>query len=113
MSVYGAVYGGAGYVRFLGAERPAATISAQLPNVVFSPGRVQAHLFGSGWGERADGAKVLADAAEQDFPQSWTPTGWDIYQSRTRQLAAHPHAGELAKLLERSAAGSRRIRYAR
>ena len=50
MSVYGAVYGGAGYVRYLGAERPAATISAQLPNVVFSPGQVQAHLFGSGWG---------------------------------------------------------------
>ena len=41
MSVYGAVYGGAGYVRYLGAERPAATISAQLPNVVFSPGRVR------------------------------------------------------------------------
>jgi hydroxyethylthiazole kinase-like uncharacterized protein yjeF len=68
MSVYGAVYGGAGYVRFLGAERPAATISAQLPNVVFSPGRVQAYLFGSGWGDRADGAEVLARVAEQELP---------------------------------------------
>ena len=68
MSVYGAVYGGAGYVRYLGAERPAATISAQLPNVVFSPGRVQARLFGSGWGERTDGAQVLARAAEEGVP---------------------------------------------
>ena len=68
MSVYGTVYGGAGYVRFLGAKGPAATISEQLPNVVFSPGRVQAHLFGSGWGERADGADVLARAADEGLP---------------------------------------------
>ena len=86
MSVYGAVYGGAGYVRYLGAERPAATISAQLPNVVFSPGRVQAHLFGSGWGERTDGAEVLQRVAEQPAPASWLLT---------------PHASELARLLDR------------
>jgi hydroxyethylthiazole kinase-like uncharacterized protein yjeF len=102
MSVYGAVYGGAGYVRFLGAERPAATISAQLPNVVFSPGRVQAHLFGSGWGDRADGAEVLAHVAEQGLPAvvdadglrylpKPAPAGWLLT----------PHAGELARLLER------------
>jgi ADP-dependent NAD(P)H-hydrate dehydratase / NAD(P)H-hydrate epimerase len=101
MSVYGAVYGGAGYVRFLGAERPAATISAQLPNVVFSPGRVQAHLFGSGWGERPDGAEVLARAAEEGVPAvvdadglgylpKPAPAGWLLT----------PHAGELARLLE-------------
>jgi len=101
MSVYGAVYGGAGYVRFLGAARPAATISAQLPNVVFSPGRVQAHLFGSGWGERHDGAQVLAHAAEQGLPAvvdadalgylpTPAPAGWLLT----------PHAGELARLLQ-------------
>ena len=102
MSVYGAVYGGAGYVRFLGAKGPAATISAQLPNVVFSPGRVQAHLFGSGWGDRAGGAEVLAQVAEQGLPAvvdadglrylpKPTPAGWLLT----------PHAGELATLLER------------
>ena len=59
MTVHGAVHAGAGMVRFLGADRPARVVGAQLPNVVFNRGRVQAHLFGSGWGERSDGAEVL------------------------------------------------------
>ena len=102
MSVYGAVYGGAGYVRFLGAERPATTISAQLPNVVFSPGRVQAHLFGSGWGDRADAANVLADAVEQGFPAVVDADGLGYLPKPTpANWLLTPHAGELAKLLER------------
>ena len=32
-------------------QAPADIIRAGLPNVVFSPGRVQAHLLGSGWGD--------------------------------------------------------------
>ena len=53
LSTYGAVHGGAGMVRFLGAGKPAKIIRRVLPNVVFSPGQVQAHLLGSGWGDRA------------------------------------------------------------
>ena len=102
MSVYGAVYGGAGYVRFLGAERPAATISDQLPNVVFSPGRVQAHLFGSGWGERADGAKVLAAVAEEGLPAVVDADGLGyLPKPAPANWLLTPHAGELARLLER------------
>ena len=102
MSVYGAVYGGAGYVRFLGAERPAATISAQLPNVVFSPGRVQAHLFGSGWGERADGAEVLAAVAEEGLPAVVDADGLGyLPKPAPASWLLTPHAGELARLLER------------
>jgi ADP-dependent NAD(P)H-hydrate dehydratase / NAD(P)H-hydrate epimerase len=102
MSVYGAVYGGAGYVRFLGAERPAATISAQLPNVVFSPGRVQAYLFGSGWGDRADGAKVLARVAEQELPAVVDADGLRyLPKPAPASWLLTPHAGELARLLER------------
>jgi hydroxyethylthiazole kinase-like uncharacterized protein yjeF len=101
MSVYGAVYGGAGYVRFLGADRPAATISDQLPNVVFSPGRVQAHLFGSGWGERADGAEVLARAAEQGLPAVVDADGLGYLPNPApANWLLTPHAGELARLLE-------------
>ncbi|HEY5820952.1 MAG TPA: NAD(P)H-hydrate epimerase [Propionibacteriaceae bacterium] len=102
LSTYGAVYAGAGMVRFLGAERPAEIIGAQLPNVVFSAGRVQANLFGSGWGERADGTEVLARAADGGLPTvidadgltflpKEIPGGWLLT----------PHAGELAKLLGR------------
>jgi hydroxyethylthiazole kinase-like uncharacterized protein yjeF len=102
MSVYGTVYGGAGYVRFLGAERPAATISDQLPNVVFSPGRVQAYLFGSGWGHRSDGAKVLADAAEQGLPAVVDADGLGyLPEPAPANWLLTPHAGELARLLGR------------
>jgi hydroxyethylthiazole kinase-like uncharacterized protein yjeF len=101
MSVYGVVYGGAGYVRFLGADRPAATISEQLPNVVFSPGRVQAHLFGSGWGERADGAQVLAEAAEQRLPAVVDADGLGyLPKPAPANWLLTPHAGELARLLQ-------------
>jgi ADP-dependent NAD(P)H-hydrate dehydratase / NAD(P)H-hydrate epimerase len=101
MSVYGAVYGGAGYVRYLGAERPAATISAQLPNVVFSPGRVQAHLFGSGWGDRPDGAQVLARAAEDGAPAVVDADGLGyLPKPAPASWLLTPHAGELARLLE-------------
>jgi ADP-dependent NAD(P)H-hydrate dehydratase / NAD(P)H-hydrate epimerase len=102
MSVYGAVYGGAGYVRYLGAERPAATISAQLPNVVFSPGRVQAHLFGSGWGERTDGAEVLQRVAEQRLPAVVDADGLGyLPKPAPASWLLTPHAGELARLLDR------------
>ncbi len=101
MSTYGAVYAGAGMVRFLGAHRPAEIIGAQLPNVVFSPGRVQARLFGSGWGERPDGREVLVDACADGLPAvvdadglkylpDEVPAGWLLT----------PHAGELAQLLD-------------
>ena len=55
---------------------PAQVIGAELPNVVFAPGRVQACLFGSGWGDRADGDR--GDAAGRSTPgcRPWsTPTG--------------------------------------
>ncbi len=101
LSTFGVVYGGAGMVRFLGADRPAEIIGAQLPNVVFSAGRVQAHLFGSGWGERADGARVLAQALDEGLPVVVDADGLKYLPARVpdRWLLT-PHAGELAALLD-------------
>lgn len=100
MTVHGAVHAGAGMVRFLGADRPARVIGAQLPNVVFAPGRVQAHLFGSGWGERPDGADVLQQALDSGLP---TVVDADGLKYLPEQVPDHwlltPHAGELAALL--------------
>jgi hydroxyethylthiazole kinase-like uncharacterized protein yjeF len=100
MTVHGAVHAGAGMVRFLGADRPAQVIGSQLPNVVFAPGRVQAHLFGSGWGERADGADVLQQALDSGLP---TVVDADGLKYLPERLPDHwlltPHAGELATLL--------------
>jgi len=101
LSTYGAVYGGAGMVRFLGADRPAEIIRAQLPNVVFGAGRVQAHLFGCGWGDRADGARVLAEALEGGLPAVVDADGLRYLPPRLPETwLLTPHAGELARLLD-------------
>ena len=100
MTVHGAVHAGAGMVRFLGADRPAQVIGSQLPNVVFAPGRVQAHLFGSGWGERADGAEVLQRALDSGLPTVVDADGLKYLPERlTENWLLTPHAGELAGLL--------------
>ena len=63
---------------------------------------VQAYLFGSGWGERADGAKVLAEVAEDGLP---AVVDADALRYLPKPAPASwlltPHAGELATLLER------------
>lgn len=101
MSTYGAVYAGAGMVRFLGSERPAQIIGAQLPSVVFSPGRVQANLFGSGWGDNAEGHDTLASAAEEGLPAVVDADGLRYLPDRCPQSwLLTPHAGELARLLD-------------
>ena len=91
MSTLGAVYGGAGMVRFQGAERPARIIESQLPNVVFGPGRVQAYLFGSGWGDRPDGAEVLARAADEGLPAVVDADGLKyLPEADAGRVVAHP-----------------------
>ncbi len=102
MSTYGAVFAGAGMVRFLGDQRPAKIIEAQLPNVVFSPGRVQAHLLGSGWGERSDGEQVLAATAEDGLPAVVDADGLKYLPKECPpNWLLTPHAGELARLVDR------------
>jgi NAD(P)H-hydrate repair Nnr-like enzyme with NAD(P)H-hydrate dehydratase domain len=89
-------------VRFLGPERPAELIRGQLPNVVFSPGRVQAHLLGSGWGDRPDGADAVAAALDTGLPAVVDADGLRFLPDRLpASWLLTPHAGELARLLER------------
>lgn len=100
LSSFGAVHAGAGMVRYLGPSAAADVIVAQLPNVVFSAGRVQARLVGSGWGDRSDGTETIAAVAHEGLPAvidadglrflpDTVPAGWLLT----------PHAGELARLL--------------
>lgn len=95
----GAVHAGAGMVRYLG---PAAdAVVAALPNVVTAPGRVQAHLVGSGWGERSDGPDALAAVLATGLPAVVDADALALLPDGP--LGAHvlltPHAGELARLL--------------
>ncbi len=100
LSTYGAVHSGAGMVRYLGADVPRALIRERLPNVVFSPGRVQAHLVGSGWGDRPDGAAVLARLLDDGLPTVVDADGLGHLPARVPATwLLTPHAGELARLL--------------
>jgi NAD(P)H-hydrate repair Nnr-like enzyme with NAD(P)H-hydrate dehydratase domain len=87
-------------VRFLGPESAHATITTNLPNVVFAPGRVQAHLLGSGWGDRFDGARTVADAVASGLPGVLDADGLGHRPDRLAESwLLTPHAGELAALL--------------
>ncbi len=100
LATTGAVYAGAGMVRFLGTDKPAELIRARLPNVVFSPGRVQAHLLGSGWGNQVDGRNEMAAALDSGLPTVVDADGLTFLPERCPDTwLLTPHAGELAKLL--------------
>lgn len=100
LSTLGAVQAGAGMVRFLGQDKPTELIAAALPNVVFAPGRVQAHVFGSGWGDRPDGARLIRDALDAGTPAVIDADGLRHLPERVpSSWLLTPHAGELARLL--------------
>lgn len=99
LSVVGAVYSGAGMVRYVGPERATDLVIRRQPSVTLGTGQVQAWLAGSGWGadtsaERLQpildaGVPAIIDAeALQHLPDE-LPPGWLLT----------PHAGELAQLL--------------
>jgi hydroxyethylthiazole kinase-like uncharacterized protein yjeF len=96
--VAGAQAGTAGMIRFAGSEALAARIVDRAPEVVLSPGRVQAWVVGPGGGTRAGErlAKVLADGVpcviDADALAEVPP------EVRGRAVLT-PHAGELAAML--------------
>ncbi|MDQ1629196.1 MAG: ADP-dependent NAD(P)H-hydrate dehydratase / NAD(P)H-hydrate epimerase [Actinomycetota bacterium] len=111
-----AVRCGAGMVRYVGAEEPAALVRARWPEVVVGPGRVQAWAVGSGGG--GDAADRLAQALEDGVPLVVDADALPAFAraggSRGAALLT-PHAGELARLLgvERADVEARRLEHAR
>lgn len=108
LSTAGAVYSGAGFVRYVGPAKDA--VVAALPNVVPVTGRVQAWLLGCGWGDRPDGAAVLQRRLSEHLPTVVDADAIGLFgqalAGRTAQAAGWssdvlltPHAGELASLL--------------
>lgn len=95
----GALYGGAGMVRYLG-DAPRDLIVGTYPSVVTAPGRVQVHVVGSGWGDRSD-ARELLDSLGHQVP--WVVDADAIALVPHLELPQGslltPHAGELARLM--------------
>ena len=100
LSTFGAVFGGAGMVRFLGPAAAKPVLLNELPNVVYAEGRVQSWLLGSGWGDRPGGTRRVADTIATGMP---VVLDADALRHLPDRLPEHvlltPHAGELARLL--------------
>ncbi len=100
LGTYGAVHSGAGMVRYLGPDEAGSRLLSLLPNVVLADGRVQARLLGSGWGEREDGADVLAGVKAEGLPAVVDADGLKyLPEEAPSNWLLTPHAGELARLL--------------
>ncbi|WOP18926.1 bifunctional ADP-dependent NAD(P)H-hydrate dehydratase/NAD(P)H-hydrate epimerase [Raineyella sp. LH-20] len=98
---YGAAYAGTGMIRALGATEVARATLAAIPSVVTAPGRVQAWVVGSGWGDRPDGTARLADVLADHVPVLIDADGLRHVPEVTLapEHLLTPHAGELARLL--------------
>jgi hydroxyethylthiazole kinase-like uncharacterized protein yjeF len=115
LCVGGALRGGAGMVRYLGAAEPAALVRSRWPEVVVGEGRVQAWTVGSGGGD--DAAARLDRALADDVP---TVVDADALQAVAGRRGGSvpflltPHAGELARLVgaERADVEARRLHHA-
>jgi hydroxyethylthiazole kinase-like uncharacterized protein yjeF len=100
LAALGAVHAGAGMVRFLGPEASAALVRSAVPSVVTAPGRVQAWVLGSGWGDRPDGRERIANALATGLPVLVDADGLRYLPAAGCGAALlTPHAGELAALL--------------
>lgn len=101
LAATGAVYTGAGMVRFVGPKP--GPVRLALPNVVTSDGRVQARVLGCGWGERPDARATIESALKDEVPvlldaDALRPEILTGLALRPDVLLT-PHAGELARLL--------------
>ncbi|GAB3624354.1 bifunctional ADP-dependent NAD(P)H-hydrate dehydratase/NAD(P)H-hydrate epimerase [Mariniluteicoccus endophyticus] len=111
----GAVHAGAGMVRFLGAGTVADRVVDHFPNVVLGTGRCQAHLAGSGWGDRRDARDRIESLLATNVPCVVDADGLTHLPPRLHRALLTPHAGELARLLgvERAAVEAEPIIHVR
>ena len=101
LAASGAVHAGAGMVRFTGDPEVARLVHQSLPNVVVAPGRVQARVFGPGWGDRENGRRLVADAIEEGLPLVLDADALGLlpHGGAHPGVLLTPHAGELARML--------------
>ena len=112
----GALRGGAGMVRYVGADEPADLVRSQWPEVVVGEGRVQAWTVGSGGGD--DAAARLARAVADGVPtvvDADALAAFEGHRGSSVPFLLTPHAGELSRLVgaDRADIEARRLHHAR
>jgi ADP-dependent NAD(P)H-hydrate dehydratase / NAD(P)H-hydrate epimerase len=112
----GAVHGGAGMVRYVGADAPTGLVRSRWPEVVVGEGQVQAWAVGSGGG--GDAEARLRRALEDGVPLVVDADALAVFARLTDRAVPAlltPHAGELARLLgvERDQVEAARLAHAR
>ena len=111
MSVLGALNAGPGMVRYVGPSEVQALVHAAAPEAVTALGRVQAWVCGSGFEPESDAPGVaeqkqhVEDALSSDLPAVVDAGGLEMIERRQAPTLLTPHAGELARLLNRLEAG--------
>jgi hydroxyethylthiazole kinase-like uncharacterized protein yjeF len=100
-------YGGAGYVRYVGAA--GAEVLARWPEIVVGTGRVQAWVVGPGLGTTEAAAAQVREVLAADVPVvvdadaltlvAKEPELLEMLRARTHTTVLTPHARELARLL--------------
>ena len=100
LAVGGAVYAGAGMVRFLGPDLVRGEVIAQFPSVVHGDGRCQSYLCGPGWGSADHLRDRLAGRLASGRAMVIDADALMLLPARLhRENLLTPHAGELARLL--------------
>ncbi|WP_188756585.1 ADP-dependent NAD(P)H-hydrate dehydratase [Microbacterium album] len=104
LSVEGAARAGAGMVRWLGPVEVARLVLQRRPEVVTTPGRVDAWVIGSGTdpGNREPGETLrLREILAGSHPVVVDAGALDVLDGASAPFVATPHAGEFARLRER------------
>jgi ADP-dependent NAD(P)H-hydrate dehydratase / NAD(P)H-hydrate epimerase len=115
LCVGGAIRGGAGMVRFVGADAAAALVRQHWPEAVVGKGQVQAWVLGPGLGSGDQVAEEVAEVFDEGLP---VVVDADALRHLPEEVESPalltPHAGELARLLEvgRDDVEARRLSYA-
>lgn len=112
----GALYAGAGMIRFCGPSPADAIIRAGLPSVTHGNGRVQAWLAGSGWGSEPGDEERLAGRLANGLPTVLDADALTLLPDELPDgCLLTPHAGEMARMLqvERSQVEAEPIEHAR
>lgn len=103
LSVGAAVRSGAGMVRYVGPDEPAALVRAWWPQAVLGGGRVQSWVLGPGVDPDQDASQraAMTRALGCDLPCVVDAGALALVAARSAPTLLTPHAGELAALLNR------------